>query len=355
MAARRLRAPRDTDYAAAMDQALTLTLTVEAELHGVRIDSFLVRHLRNYSPWRMQRLAAAGQVLVDHVPAETTRRVFTGETVQVRLLEPPDLLLDPQTVPFEVLYEDAWMLVVDKPTGVIAHPTGAAQSHTLANGLQCYLDGRSPLRGLLRPGIVHRLDRQTSGLMVVATHYRSHARLSTAFETGRVAKTYIALVEGELNRDTGTIDLPIGRAKTGRGVLMSARGDAVGARRATTHYRVLRRLPGHTLVEARPRTGRNHQIRVHLAQIGHPLVGDEFYAARGTYRTTPPQMPPGWPPGRHALHASGLELAHPITDVWLQFLSSPARDIQRMVEELDTAGGNRQNGTPGPPMTSSTR
>jgi len=237
-----------------------------------------------------------------------------------------------------VLYEDAWMLVVDKPAGVIAHPTGAAQSHTLANGLQQYLDERSPLPGLLRPGIVHRLDRQTSGLMVVATHHRSHAELSTAFESGRVAKTYVALVEGELRRESGTIDLPIGRAKTGRGVLMSARGDAVRARPATTHYRVLQRLPGHTLVEARPRTGRNHQIRVHFAQVGHPLVGDEFYAAGGTFRTEPPDPPAGWLPNRHALHAAGLELAHPITGVWMRFQSPPADDIRGLVEDLQVRG-----------------
>jgi 23S rRNA pseudouridine1911/1915/1917 synthase len=319
-----------------MNQPLAITLIVEAELHGIRIDSFLVRHLRNYSPWRMQRLAAAGEVLVDHVPADPTRRVFTGETVTVRLVEPPDLLLDPEAVPFEVIYEDAWMLVVDKPAGVIAHPTGAAQSHTLANGLQRYLDERSPLSGLLRPGIVHRLDRQTSGLMVVATHHRSHAELSTAFESARVAKTYVALVEGELASDNGTIDLPIGRAKTGRGVLMSARGDAVAARPATTHYRVLRRLPGHTLVEARPRTGRNHQIRVHFAQIGHPLVGDEFYAAGGVFHQSSPEPLPGLPAGRHALHAAGLELAHPITGVWLQFQSPPASDMLRLIERLES-------------------
>jgi 23S rRNA pseudouridine1911/1915/1917 synthase len=335
MPARELRMLQVSRYAAEMNQPLSLSLIVEAELHGVRIDSFLVRHLRNYSPWRMQRLAAAGHVLVDHVPADPTRRVFTGETVEVLLVEPPDVLLDPHPVPFEVLYEDAWMLVVDKPAGVIAHPTGAAQSHTLANGLQQYLDARSPLPGLVRPGIVHRLDRHTSGLMVVATHYRAHAELSTAFESGRVAKTYIALVERELAPESGTIDLPIGRAKTGRGVLMSARGDAVGARPATTHYRVLQRLPGHTLVEARPRTGRNHQIRVHFAQIGNPLVGDEFYAAGGTFRTIPPVPPPGWHPLRHALHAAGLELTHPITGVWMQFRTALASDMRRLVEDLE--------------------
>lgn len=314
-----------------MDRPLLVELIVEAELHGVRVDSFLVKHLRNYTPWRMQRLAAAGQVLVDHEPADPTRRVFAGETVRVRLVEPPDKLLEPEPVPFGLVYQDFWMLVVDKPAGIITHPTGESHSGTLANGLQRFLDQQSPLPGLLRPGIVHRLDRQTSGLMVVATHHRSHAELSIAFESSRVAKTYVALVEGMMPRDEGTIDLPIGRAKTGRGVLMSARGDAVGARPATTHYRVLERLDGYTLVEARPRTGRNHQIRVHFAQIGYPLVGEEYYAALGTFRQEPAPVPPRWQPTRHALHAAGLELAHPITGVWMTFTSQLPADIRRLL------------------------
>lgn len=317
---------------------LTIELTVESGLNGIRIDSFLIKHLRNYTAWRMQRLAAAGQVLIDHVPAEPTRRVFTGEVVQVRLLEPPDKLLPPESVPFQPVYEDPWMLVVNKPAGVISHPTGETQTGTLANGVQRYLDLQTPLRGMLRPGIVHRLDRQTSGLMVVALHHASHAELSTAFESSRVSKTYVAVVEGVISADAGTIDLPIGRAKTGRGVLMSARGDAVQARPAVTRYRVLQRFEQHTMVEARPQTGRNHQIRVHFAQIGHPLVSDEFYGPRGTFRQTATCRekigPQGWPPGRHALHAAILELAHPITGVWLTFRSTLAQDMQQLIEDL---------------------
>ncbi len=228
------------------------------------------------------------------------------------------------------------MLIVDKPAGVIAHPTGETQSGTLANGVQKHLDARTPLRGLLRPGIVHRLDRHTSGLMVVAVHHLSHAELSTAFESSRVAKTYVAIVEGRVAEDTGTIDLPIGRAKTGRGVLMSARGDAIHARPSVTRFRVLRRFDQHTLIEARPQTGRNHQIRVHFAQIGHPLVGDEFYAPRGTFRTEPAAVPEDWLPGRHALHAASLEFAHPITGVWLAFHAPLPNDMQRQIDELSS-------------------
>lgn len=323
-----------------MNSPFAAELIVEAELHGVRVDSFLVKHFRNYTAWRMQRLAAAGHVLIDHVRAEPVRRVFAGERVRVRLVEPPDKLLPPEPVPFRLVYEDPWMLVVDKPAGIIAHPTGDTQSGTLANGVQRYLDRQTSLPGLLRPGIVHRLDRQTSGLMVIAVQHLAHAALSSAFESGRVSKTYVALVEGEFERDAGTIDLPIGRARTGRGVLMSARGDAARARPATTRYRVLERLCGQTLVEAKPRTGRNHQIRVHFAQIGHPLVGDEFYDARGMFKQQPPTVPAEWIPGRHALHAGSLEFAHPITGIWLRFHSPLAEDMNRTVERLRSGGSS---------------
>ena len=320
-----------------MNGPCTIELTVEAQLHGVRIDSFLVKHFRNYSPWRMQRLASAGCVTVDHVRAGPARRVFTGEFVRVRLVEPPDRLLAPEPVPFRLVYEDAWLLVVDKPAGVISHPTGDSQTGTLANGIQRHLDNRTHCPGLLRPGIVHRLDRQTSGLMVVASHHLAHAELSTAFECGRVSKTYVALVEGRMPQRRGTIDLPIGRARSGRGVLMSARGDAKDARPATTHYHVLERWETQTLVEAKPLTGRNHQIRVHFAQIGHPLVGDEFYDAGGTFKT--PETAGCEVSTRHALHAASLEFAHPISNVWLRFASPLADDVRQMIDRRDMPTG----------------
>ncbi|MGD9854506.1 MAG: RluA family pseudouridine synthase [Planctomycetaceae bacterium] len=343
-----------------MDEQYTSQFTVEADLHGVRIDSFLVRHFRNYTSWRMQRLAAAGQVWINHAAASPTQRVFVGETVRVRLIEPPDKLLPPEPVPFRLVYEDAWLMVVEKPAGVVAHPTGEFQSGSLANGLQAYLDDRTPVRGLIRPGLPHRLDRQTSGLMVIATHHRSHAALSTAFESGRVSKSYLAIVEGIVKRPEGTIELPIGRDRADRRVLMSARADAINPRPAKTPYCVEERFARHTLVRARPLTGRNHQIRVHFAHIGHPLLGDEFYDRHGTFkpwRTDAEQPLDGevdseapeidapetgscfststlLGTGRHALHAASLSFAHPITDVWLTFGSPLPADLRRTVEAL---------------------
>jgi 23S rRNA pseudouridine1911/1915/1917 synthase len=372
-------------------------LIVDHTLHGVRIDSFLIKHFRNYTSWRMQRLVSAGQVTVNQAVALPTQRVFRGELVRIRLLEPPDKLIEPDPIgpalgraapgestgvtassasspaqrptpdgahgfPSEpagriaadaaallpVRYEDPWILVVEKPAGIITHPTGDHQGGTLANVLQWYLDSRTAWRGLFRPGLVHRLDRQTSGLMVVAKEHRAHAELATAFELGRVSKTYLALVEGVVARDADSIALPIGRARSVRPVLMSAQGDALDPRPARTRYRVLERFPEHTLVEARPLTGRNHQIRVHFAQIGHPLVGDEFYDRCGTFkpwlsRADEPldehetAASPGLlPPGRHALHAAALEFAHPITGAWWTFRSRLPDDLCALVAQLRT-------------------
>lgn len=313
----------------------------------MRIDSFLIRHFRNYTSWKMQRIVRAGGATIDCTPASETDRVQTGQRVRLRLLEPPDKLLAADEQPIPVLYADPWIAVIHKPAGIIAHPTGEHHTRTLANVLQHWIDQRAPLRGLMRPGLVHRLDRQTSGVMVIALHHLSHRRLSTAFENGRVGKTYVVLVEGRLAKDEGTIDWPIGRARTGQHVLMSARGDAIDARPACTRYRVIERFANHTLVEARPATGRNHQIRVHFAQLGHPLVGDEFYEAFGKIK--PLRMAgevtdaddaeeggivTGLPIRRHALHAAQLAFAHPISQLWMEFSAPLPEDFAATIAEL---------------------
>lgn len=350
----------------------TLEFIVERDLHGIRIDSFLEHHLRNYTKWRLARIVRAGGVKIDFGPVDAARRVARGERVQITLFEPPDKLLRPQPVDLPLIYADAWILVIDKPAGVIAHPTGEYQSGTLINGLQALLNRQTTLPGLLRPGVVHRLDRQTSGLMVVATQHRSHRLLSAAFEQGRVKKTYLALLEGRLEPASGSIDLPIGRTRFGRGVLMSARADAIDRKPATTRYRVLEQFPDHTLVEAVPLTGRNHQIRVHFAHIGHPLVGDEFYLARGAIRSpraavralrsgledelgevTADDFDAG--EGRHMLHAARLEFAHPIGDSWLSFYAPLPSDFKERIASVSAGqavawddGSSRSDDPPSP-------
>lgn len=339
---------------------------VEHTLHGTRIDTFLSRHFRNYSSWRLMRVVRAGMVRVDHIQADETVRVFAGQTVCVQLIEPPDRVLESDPTEVPVIYSDPWMLIVDKPAGLIAHPTGEFQVNSLANVLQTYVDRLTPARGLLRPGIVHRLDRQTSGLMVVALTHQSHRNISMGFEAGRVSKSYLALTEGVFASTSGSIKHPIGRAATGRHVLMSCRGDCRDPRPSQTNYEVIERYPGHTLVKATPLTGRNHQIRVHFAHLGHPLIGDEFYKANGQFHPLRPKattktvrlseseaidpdsasadsdedeldidpIETGFPIRRHALHACRLAFAHPISGLWMEFHSQLPEDFRQTIEIL---------------------
>ncbi len=319
---------------------LTFEFTVEHALTGIRIDSFLAKHLRNYNTWRLQRFVAAGGVTINNSRAEQTDRVFSGQRVTVKLIEPPDKLLEPDAIAVPVVYQDPWLMVINKPAGLICHPVGMNQDQTLANALQYQLDQQTSCKGLLRPGIVHRLDKQTSGAMVVALTHAAHAELSSSFEASRVSKSYLALVEGRVAEENGTMNWPIGRAPTGRHVLMSCLADARSPRPSRTQYSVLKRFVNYTLVLATPRTGRNHQIRVHFARLGHPLVGDEFYMANGKfhpfYETFEEnrQVETGLPIKRHALHAYRLNFAHPITNLWMSFCASLPDDFGKTLKVL---------------------
>ncbi|WP_417847787.1 RluA family pseudouridine synthase [Thalassoglobus sp.] len=320
----------------------TFEFIVDRSLSGIRIDSFLIKHLRNYTPWRIQRIVAAGGVRINNAVAEQTDRIFKGQTVSVRLIEAPDKLLAPKEMELEIIYQDEWLIVVNKPADLIVHPVGEEQSRTLANGLQHFLDQQTGTKGILRPGMVHRLDRQTSGAIAVALTYNAHAKLAGEFEASRVSKSYLAIVEGVIERDEGRIDRPIGKARSGMHVLMSCRPDAVKARNSKTNFRVLERFPNHTLVLARPVTGRNHQIRVHFAHIGHPLIGDEFYKAHGKFHPNYADLndgesrtvETGFPIKRHALHAVQLEFAHPITSRWETFIAPLPSDFLQTLGKL---------------------
>jgi 23S rRNA pseudouridine1911/1915/1917 synthase len=321
-------------------------LFVEAESSGCRIDTFLERHFRNYTSWRLQRIVRGGGVTINFAVAEQTDRVFYGQRVHVTLLEPPDKLLRTAPLELSVVYEDDWLLVVDKPAGMIAHPAGEHPNGSLANAVQHHLDAKVGLKGIARPGIVHRIDRQTSGLMAIALNYTAHRNLAATFEASRVAKTYVALVEGVIRKDAGVIDAPIGRTPTGRQVLMTCRADGLDRRPSKTHFKVIERFDRHTFVVARPVTGRNHQIRVHFAHIGHPLIGDEFYEAHGVIKPLvlpDPDADPdehdagvetGLPIRRHALHAARLEFAHPITGAWMEFSAPLPLDFRETIDEL---------------------
>lgn len=326
-----------------IDAPFRATVTVDKYLSGCRVDTLLARHFRSYTSWRMHRLVRAGHVTVNGEVADPKRRVFTGQSVTVVLIEPPDDLIPAEPIPLGVLYEDESLIVVDKPPGLIVHPCGETPRGTLTNAVQWHLDQASPLKGLQKPGVVHRLDRDTSGVIVLAKDHLSHRMLSLQFQRGRVAKGYVALVEGVMASDSGVIDLPIGRVPGCSSALMTARADALDARPSRTAYEVLERLPHHTLVKARPRTGRLHQIRVHLAALGHPVVGDEYYAPFGELKPSrPPLLPDGTRPGspisphipRHALHAAELSLSHPVSNEWLTFETPLPADMTQALRRL---------------------
>jgi 23S rRNA pseudouridine1911/1915/1917 synthase len=320
---RSLELQADTNY------PFTAELIVENYLHGVRIDSFLVRHFRNYTPYRMQRLVRAGQVRIEGAVAETDDRVYKGQFVDVRLVEPPDHLLPPEPCALEILFEDAWLIVVYKPPAMVVHPCGNYVTGSLANALQAHFDGQTPLKGLVRPGIVHRLDRLTSGVMVCTKDHLAHRKLSIHFEQRRVLKKYLALVHGIVPDDRGEINLPIGEWPGGGTIRMSVAADAVDARASRTDYEVVERFERFTLVRAQPHTGRLHQIRVHLAAIGHPVVADEFYSPQRVLSEGD-----GILLSRQALHAESLRFVHPITREVVTFEAPLAEDMQRVLNAL---------------------
>ena len=341
-------------------------LIVEPFLSGKRIDTFLVKHFRNYSSYRLQRIVRAGEARINDVVCDNDSRVYRNQRVSLRLIEPPDRLLPPTPGPLHILYEDPWLLVVVKPAGQLAHPAGDYKTDSLANVVQHHLDQQTRWRGLLRPGIVHRLDRLTSGVMVVSKEHLSHGLLTEAFMRRQVHKTYVALVIGVVKADSGTIDKPIGESLDPESCLVTTHADAVNPRSAITHFRVLERFAQHTLVEAKPVTGRHHQIRVHFADLGHPVVDDEFYGPYGWIKKDPAGNPTlsraerrtpmadgrdpfsiaddedcnreipaaGLLVGRHALHAHRLEFRHPITWEPLLFEAPLPNDIAYVIQRL---------------------
>lgn len=302
--------------------AYEFRFVVDAIHQGMRIDTFLASRLRNHPSARLLRLIRAGLVRVDDQPCETTRRMRRGEEITLSLAEPPTPFYDPQSRPIEILYEDHWIAVVNKPAGLLVHPAGPVGDDTLANVMQNWLDRRGRWAGLLRPGIVHRLDRNTSGVIIIATDQMAHASLGRQFERRNVRKSYIAIVKGRVSVDRGVINRPIGQHPGSS--RMTTNPNAVAPRNAKTDYEVLARLRSTTVLLVRPLTGRKHQIRVHLAVEGYPILGDSVYGERATRAT------------RHALHAASIAFQHPVTGSPLRIDAPLPNDFW---ETLSTCGG----------------
>jgi len=312
-------------------------LVAAGEDAGRRLDAWLAARLPGLSRARLQALIAAGRVRVDGAAARAALRVRAGQTVVVEVPKATAAGPQPQDIPLAVVHEDAHLLVVDKPAGLVVHPGAGSEGGTLVNALLGRVKDLSGIGGVLRPGIVHRLDRGTSGLLVVAKDDATHRALVEQFASRTVEKQYLALVLGAPARSSGEVEAPIGRDPVHR-QKMSVR--APRGREARTSWAVEERLDGATLLRVRIHTGRTHQIRVHLASIGHPVAGDAVY---GGTRTPPSRRAAARGAlaslERPALHSARLSFTHPATGERVTFVSPLPTDLSEALERLRAAAG----------------
>lgn len=276
------------------------TLTLTADRTGERADQFLARSVEDLTRSAAQKLLEQGAVTADGRPLKKNAKLQEGMALSLALPDPEPLDLVPQDIPLDVVYEDGDVIVVNKPVGLVVHPAPGHPDGTLVNALLYHCGASlSGINGQLRPGIVHRIDRDTSGLIIAAKNDAAHLALSAQLQDHSLARTYEAIVVGRLREDSGTVDAPIARHRTDRKKMAV---DPEG-RRAVTHWEVLGRYPGCTHIRCRLETGRTHQIRVHMAYLGHPLLGDTVYGAK--------KPVPGL--AGQCLHAQALTFRHPRT------------------------------------------
>ena len=304
---------------------------------------FLAEQLPSFSRATLRRAIDAGHVRVDDRECKASLRLRAGSQVVVRRLEPPPAGPAPQDIPLAILHEDDSLIVVDKPAGMIVHPAKGHWEGTLASALAHHFGTLSGRGGPTRPGIVHRLDRDTSGAIVVAKNDQAHDALAAQFKARQVEKEYLAIVAGVPDRDRDVIDEPIGDHPTHREKKAIRRDDA-SARVALTEYEVVERFVGYALVRARPRTGRTHQIRLHLAHVGYPVLCDRLYGGRARIaeleliprdkigQDKPPDS--RWLLERQALHAHRLAFSHPTSGERMQFEAPLPADMERTLAAL---------------------
>lgn len=310
--------------------AVTHKFIVPAEAAGDRLDVFLVRQMPDWSRSQIQRLIRDGLVTVGAVPAKKGgEAIEAGANIGIRAEHETSHAM-PEDLPLTIVYEDSDLLVVNKAAGMVVHVGAGVNSGTLVNALLHHIGTLSSAGGEERPGIVHRLDKMTSGLVVVAKNDVAHRRLSEQFKSREVHKTYVALVHGRVAAESGEIARPVGRDPRRR---TRMKADGLASRSALTKYRVVRRIGRFTLVDAMPQTGRTHQIRVHLASIGHPVVGDTTYGAPARLRfgaNEEATLP------RTFLHAAKLEFAHPTSGAPLQFAAPLPRELEEFLTGLES-------------------
>ncbi len=298
-----------------------ILLRASEESKNQRLDAFLASSLDGLTRSQAARLIESGEVAVNGETAGKSYKLAGGEDIAVTLPEPEPVEAVPQDIPLDVVYEDADVIVVNKPSGMVVHPAPGHPDGTLVNALLYHCAGTlSGVGGALRPGIVHRIDRDTSGLIIAAKNDAAHQYLSAQLADHTLARTYECIVVGALREDRGTVDAPIARHPTDR----KRMAVVAGGREAVTHWEVIARYPGYTHVRCRLETGRTHQIRVHMAYIGHPILGDTVYGAK--------KEVPGLT--GQCLHAVGLRFLHPRTHEVVELSCPLPEEFTRMLQKI---------------------
>jgi len=299
-----------------------------------RIDSYLASRVDDLTRSRAQELIKTGFVKVNGSAPKASYRLRQGDQISLSIPPPVSYPLEPEPVEFDTIYEDASLIVVNKPPGLVIHPAPGHATGTLVHGLLEHCRDLSGIGGRLRPGIVHRLDRDTSGLVVVAKHDRAHAFLSEQFKSGTVDKRYVAVVHGIVKSEKGKIDLPIARHPKKRKEMSVVTS---GGKRALTFWRKMETLGGQfALLSVSPKTGRTHQIRVHLSHLGHPIVGDPVYGYKKSWWKKNLSRVGGVPLtiNRQMLHAQNLGFVHPDSGVYCEYWAPLPRDMENLIGTL---------------------
>ena len=287
-----------------------MNLTTDDADGKIRLDQYLAAHLPELSRSRIQSLIKSGDVLVNGSPAKPKNPVSRGDSITVRIPEPEPAEAQPQDIPLDILYEDEDVVVINKESGMVVHPAAGNPDGTMVNALLWHCAGRlSGIGGAIRPGIVHRIDKDTSGLLVVAKTDAAHQALTEQMSVHSIHRVYHAVVYGNLKEDTGFVEAPIGRDPKDRKKMAVTQQNS---KYAYTGWQVLERFGNFTYIACKLKTGRTHQIRVHMASIGHPLAGDAVYGPKNCIRSLNGQC----------LHAKELGFVHPATGEWMQFDSS---------------------------------
>ncbi|MBQ8122343.1 MAG: RluA family pseudouridine synthase [Ruminococcus sp.] len=298
-----------------------IILTAAEEDSGSRIDKYISDNIAQLTRSSAQGLISAGAVLADGRAVSKNYKLRGGEEISVEIPDPEPMDAQPEDIPLDIVYEDADLLVVNKPKGMVVHPAHGNWNGTLVNALLHHCKGQlSGINGVIRPGIVHRIDKDTSGLLIVAKNDRAHVHLAEQIREHSFTREYEAVACGSFKEESGTVDAPIGRHKTDRKKMCVT---AENSRNATTHYQVLRQYGGYAHLRLRLETGRTHQIRVHLAYIGHPVLGDQVYG-----------KPSKWVEGQ-CLHARKIGFIHPSTGEYMEFSSELPEYFQAILRRLE--------------------